>query len=66
MNNRRNNFFRKMDTTRECSCGRTLKQKKRVNYPFGRNSSPITKKFYNCSSCNKTLQPLVKEARKLI
>ncbi|MEK6925326.1 MAG: hypothetical protein AABW71_03765 [Nanoarchaeota archaeon] len=66
MNNRRNSFFRKADTTRQCSCGRTLKQKRRVNYPFGRNSTHITNKFYKCESCQKTLRPLVRESKKLV
>ncbi|MEK6908705.1 MAG: hypothetical protein AABX23_01490 [Nanoarchaeota archaeon] len=66
MNNRRNSFWNKADTTRSCSCGRTLKQKKRVNYPFGRNSQPIVTKFYKCDTCQKNLKPLVRESKKLV
>jgi len=66
MNKQRNNYWKKADTTRECSCGKSLKRKKRVNYPFGKKSTPVITKFYKCTNCDKTLKPLVREAKKLV
>ena len=66
MEKSRNNW-RKPVPTRQCpSCGKTLKQRSRTNYPFGRMAGARRTKFYKCTNCNQTLGNIVPLARKLI
>ncbi len=51
-NNNRNNERAKAVN---CSCGDKARLSSRKNYPFGRKSDSITRWFYRCISCKKTM-----------